>query len=81
MNSYTKYKEWWFENHGPSDLNEKAFQEHINSLSAYQLLEALQMFKDEGTYPQEGWGDWQKRTTPAQPRKQTCSKCVWPLKT
>jgi hypothetical protein len=54
MSNYTRYKEWWIEHQAPheapplhyKDTPEIQFEEHINKMSLFELMETL-----------ENWGE------------------------
>jgi hypothetical protein len=54
MNSYTQYKKWWIEHQAPHeppplhyrDTPETQFEEHINKMSLFELMELLEDWEE-----------------------------------
>jgi hypothetical protein len=61
MSSYTRYKEWWIEHQAPheapplhyKDTSETQFEEHINKMSLFELMETLEAWEEEEVSVQE----------------------------
>jgi hypothetical protein len=55
MNEYTNYKEWWKKMEAPSKVPsyhygldvEGAFEQHVEDLGLYGLMETLEMWREE----------------------------------
>lgn len=54
IKAYQDYKAWWIEYQAPASggkfddvYNEQAFEEHINSMSLYTLMETLAMWVND----------------------------------
>ncbi len=89
MNSYTRYKEWWIEHQAPheppplhyKDTPETQFEEHINKMSSFELMETLEAWEEKEVPVQEEpsiiphWNDMVEmvKRQPYQPMEQTPS--------
>ncbi len=61
MTPYARYKEWWIEHQAPhepaplhyKDTPETQFEEHINKMSLFELMETLEAWEEEEVPVQE----------------------------